>query len=184
MSRLIDIDIFRNNIISLKDASYDDKNNCYMTLDNMEVIDFDKVKREYLNNLGLSEECSKSVDAIIDFNENFILIEFKNGKMKNEKKDVKEKIKDSLLIFGDVIGETVSSIRNDAKFILVYNASKNESKNSKIEISKRVSHLAREEIIRFDLEKYKGLYFQEIHTYTEKEFEEYIKENKIKGDLV
>ncbi|MEB3060633.1 hypothetical protein VJJ74_05670 [Parvimonas micra] len=171
MSRLIDIDIFRNNIISLKHSSYDNKNNCHMTSDNMEVIDFDKVKREYLNNIGLSEECAKSVDAIIDFNGNFILIEFKNGKMKNEKKTVKEKIKDSLLIFGDIIGKTISSIRNDTKFILVYN----ESKNSKIEISKRVSYLAGEEIIRFDLEKYKGLYFQEIHTYTEKEFENYIK---------
>ena len=177
MSKLIDIDIFRNNIISLKEASYDDKNNCYMTSSNIEVIDFDKVKREYLNNLGLSEECAKSVDAIIDYNGiidykgNVILIEFKNGKMKNEKKAVKEKIKDSLLIFGDIIGKTISSIRNDTKFILVYN----ESKNSKIEISKSVFNRAGEEIIRFDLEKFKGLYFQEIHTYTEEEFEKYIK---------
>jgi len=36
----------------------------YMTESQMEVIDFDMVKRYYANSLGCSEECAASVDAI------------------------------------------------------------------------------------------------------------------------
>lgn len=42
-------------------------------------------------------------------------------------------------------------------------------------IGKHVSQKAGEELIRFDLERFKSLYFRDVHTYTEKEFETYIK---------
>ena len=40
-----------------------------------------------------------------------------------------------------------------------------------------------EELIRFDLERYKHLYFHEVHTYTKAEFDKYIEE-KFAGGTV
>ena len=37
--------------------------------------------------------------------------------------------------------------------------------------------LLKKEFIRFDLEKFKKLYFYDVHTYSKEEFEEYLKEH-------
>ena len=42
------------------------------------IIDFDRVKRDYLNNLQKSEECAKSVDALGEDRDSHVyMIEFK-----------------------------------------------------------------------------------------------------------
>lgn len=57
-------------------------------------------------------------------NDNSIaFVEFKNGRVKNQ--NVKNKLRDSLLIFLDVTGKTISYTRKHADFIVVYNAEEN-----------------------------------------------------------
>lgn len=166
--------LFLTNISTLKEISKDssDMNNIqYMTDSQIEVIDFDMVKRNYANNLSLSEECAKSVDGIVFWNDELTFIEFKNGKMANEKSNIKRKILDSLLIFCDIVGKNINFTREKVIFILVYN----EQKNSKYMIAKKISDKANKEFIKFGLEEFKKLYFKNVHTYTENEFNSYIK---------
>lgn len=98
---------------------------------------------------------------------------------------VKEKIRDSLLLFCDITGMQISDTREWMEFILVYNISKNpmpnqleregvQESNSRDVIAKYISKKAKEEFVRFDLKRFKTLYFKEVHTYSKEEFEEYL----------
>lgn len=94
--------IFKENVSTLKEISKDDsdpKNIQYMTESMNPAINFDDVKTQYANNLELSEEVVSSVDGIFESSECLIFVEFKNGKMQGEKSKVKDKIRDSLLMF-------------------------------------------------------------------------------------
>lgn len=186
--------IFQDNIATLKELSEDKRLNdekeetiCYMTDSTIQAINFDKVKTRYTNSLGLSEESAKSVDALVTLANVPTFIEFKNGKMKNEKRTVKDKLRDSLLMYCDITETTISDSRENVDFILVYNQEKNpmphhvkyEMENespSRVEISKHFLSKAGKELIRFDLEKYKRLYFRDIHTYSKEEFELYLEQ--------
>lgn len=188
MNDLKSYKIFSDNISNLKELSIDDsdKDNIhYMTGSLKEAVDFDAVKTSYANDLGLSEECASSVDGIFKNSNNLVFVEFKNGNMKGEKRKVKDKIRDSLLIFGDITGVHITDTREWLEFVLVYNIEKNPMPNqvqrepvqesySRVEIAKHFSKKAKEEFIRFDLERFKTLYFKEVHTYSEEEFEEYL----------
>ncbi len=182
-----DFEIFRENLSTLRKLSMDDSDALgiqYMTDSEMEAVDFDAVKTEYMNQLGLSEENAASIDAIVDHmgNRNIIFIEFKNGNMKNEKRKVKDKIRDSLLIFNDITGKNITYSRQWIDFILVYNLEKNPVPNqltkrsvqdsaSRYEIAKYFLGKGNKELIRFDLERFEKLYFRSVHTYSKKEFE-------------
>lgn len=181
--------IFSDNASNLKEISKDDsdkENIHYMTESLKEAVDFDAVKTNYANVLKLSEECASSVDGLFEATECLVFIEFKNGKMKGEKQKVKEKVRDSLLIFCDITGKHIADTREWSEFILVYNIDKNPMPNqvkkeavqesySRVEIAKHFSNKAKKEFIRFDLEKFKTLYFKEVHTYSEDEFQDYLK---------
>lgn len=187
MIQLNSYSIFSDSKSTLKEASKDDSNVFapqYMTQSSLEVIDFDLVKRKYANKLGLSEENASSVDAIIQFENHLAFIEFKNGKVNN--RNIKDKIRDSLLIFSDIIGESISYTREHAELIIVYNLEKNPLPNqltkdtpaespSRIKIADYFSSKAEKEFILFDLERYEKLYFQKVHTYPKEKFEEYLK---------
>ena len=155
----------------------------YVTESGIEAVDFDGVKRAYTRELGLSDESAASVDALIFHGGRVVFIEFKNGKVVN--RDIKSKIRDSLLIFCDIVSKSISDTRREADFVLVYNFDKNPLPNqltggmvqespSREEIAKYFLKKGGSELIRFDLEKYKSLYFREIHTYTKEEFEGYL----------
>lgn len=174
------------NRCSLKEASKDfsDASHMqYMTESELEVINFDLVKRQYLNNLNLSEDFASSIDAIIPSKESIVFVEFKNGKVEN--RNIKSKIRDSLLIFLDIIGGNLTFSRQNIEFILVYNSAKHplpkQSSNelvqnspSRVELSSCLAKKSGEEFIQFDLERYKKLYFKSVHTYTKDEFEAYL----------
>ena len=116
--------IFSDNLSNLKEISKDDsdkENIDYMTDSLKEAVNFDAVKTEYTNGLNLSEENATSVDGIFEMSNHLIFIEFKNGNMKNQKRSVKDKIRDSLLIFCDITGKQVKDTREWLEFILVYN---------------------------------------------------------------
>ena len=106
----------------LSECSYDEEHKERMCKSDLQVINFDDVKTAYLNDLGLSEEKAKSVDAIADGKDNITyLIEFKNGNVKYEKEGIPIKIRDSILMMCDICNCDISDTRKDVVFILVYN---------------------------------------------------------------
>jgi len=172
---------------TLKELSKDttDPNNTqYMTNSGKNAIDFDKVKETYESRLGLTGKHASSVDAITHTSDSIVFIEFKNGNMKNEKAKVKEKLRDSLLVFGGITDKTISYAREKIDYVLVYNEHKNPLPNqltrdivqespSRTAIAKHIAQKGKEEFILFDLERFKRLYFREVHTFTETEFESF-----------
>lgn len=185
MINLKDYEIFSVHTGSLKELSKDDSSPQgmqYATENEKIAVDFDEVKRLYVNEQGISENNAYSVDAISHTSDAVVFIEFKNGKVEGNK--IKTKIWDSLLIFGDIVKQTVDYTRQNAEFVLVYNEEKNPPDNqmkkgvvqessSRLGIAKRFAQLGKTEFIRWDLERYKKLYFRDVHTYTRAEFEEY-----------
>lgn len=172
---LDEYNLFNDSKATLKETSADTRDNAtteYMVYSEMEVINFDVVKTKYMNSLSASEECAKSCDALAQINNDIIFIEFKNGSMKTKKKNVRDKIRDSLLIFGDITGKTLSYTRKNLVFVLVYNPEQNPpEKPSLNRIIDNINQRAATETIRFELGKLKGVYFRDIHTYTPEEFE-------------
>lgn len=169
---------------TLKEASKDnsDKDNIvFMTESDLEVISFDAIKTKYANALNLSEDVAHSVDALLvkeqNLDNDIFFIEFKNGKVDGKiKRNIANKVRDSLLIYNDIQTVSISDLRKHAVLILVYNESKNIEGHHRDYIAQSVMSFAKEELIRFDLERFKHLYFREVHTYTENQFEEFLKE--------
>lgn len=188
------IALFKENKSSLKETSKDsDSSNpeC-MTNSEIEVINFDKVKESYIKDMKLSYTPCSNDALYIDKNGELYFIEFKNGIIKPHTIfNVYNKIYDSLLIFNDIVGKNISFCREHVNFILVYNEGKNlsgnydnENKNSfkdceiknqdssKARIGKYFYSKAKKKYIRFGLERFEKLYFHEVFTYTEQEFED------------
>lgn len=176
------IEIFNRNGATLKETSWDKdgENPGYMTDSEIHVINFDKVKKSYIKDMGLScTPCSN--DALyIGEDEKAYFIEFKNGLVDNKTVyNIYNKIYDSLLIFNDIIQENISFCRENVNFILVYNEGRNlrneketnYGDSSKAKISKHFYAKAKRKYVRFGLERFEKLYFQDVFTYTEKEFE-------------
>ena len=176
MIKIEDYEIFKNNLSTLKETSKsspdgDSGNIKYMTNSTHPAVNFDVVKRNYVNKLNLSEETASSFDSLVLFS-NFtekdqcVFIEFKDGKMKNEKRKLKDKIRDGLLVFCDIVKTNISETRKNIDFILVYNEEKNPIAsnqtdqvigNSRNLIQNKILKKAKEELIRFDLERFKTL---------------------------
>lgn len=181
--------IFQNHISNLKETSLDKHD--YMTQSTRAAINFDEVKDEYVLNLGLSE-IPKSNDALFDEgNGNLVFVEFKNGFMDRHKQfAVRKKIYDSALMFTDITSIGISAMRNNMKYILVYNETVNQtnpddelqkkqkstvqSSPSFDSIAKTLGQLANEEYICFGIKIFQNYCFKEVHTYTEKEFDMYL----------
>lgn len=178
--------IFVKNKKTLKETSKDDSNPAdiqYMTESELEVVDFDMVKRDYVNTLGLSEDNAASIDAVVQFEDHIAFVEFKNGKVNN--RNIKDKARDSLLIFSDITKKSTTFTRDKVDFIVVYNSEKNPLPNqmkkaklqespSRIAIARHFMEKAQKELILFDLERYEKLYFRKVHTYSTDMFEKYL----------
>ena len=188
MIKIDNYEILKNNLSTLKEISKDDSETIaeYMTESTLSVVNFDGVKTEYLKSFYLSDELAKSCDGLLCFNNKDILIEFKNGIGINAS-EIKIKIKESLLILTAIIApDEIFEIKNKGAFILVYNKDKNpittqEIKQKDIEeapssqyIKQYIFKKSGKEFIRYGLEGLKK-YFNEVHTYCQQDFEEYIK---------
>jgi hypothetical protein len=188
MINIDNYEILKNNLSTLKEISKDDSETIakYMTQSTLSAINFDGVKTEYLKSFHLSDELAKSCDGLLCFNDKDILIEFKNGES-IKPSEIKIKIKESLLILTAIITQDeIIEIKNKGVFILVYNANKNpittqEIKQKDIEevpssqyIKQYIFKKSGKEFIRYDLKKFEK-YFNEVHTYCQEDFEEYIK---------
>ena len=187
--------MFADHKSTLKECSGDNSDGStikFMTESQTEAVNFDEFKTKYANNLRLSEECAASADALLQTNTGLAFVEFKNGKVNN--RNVKDKIRDSLLLFCDFTDRTISYTREHVDFIAVYNEEKNPLPNqykkqtnadapSRTEISRYFLGKGNQKLILFDLERYQHLYFRKVHTYTKEQFENYIEKTLSGGPL-
>lgn len=192
MLKLSDYRMFRENMATLKETSVDKRDEEhleYMTESDREVVNFDRVKEKYIEHLGLSV-APKSNDALFDDGRGkVIFVEFKNGYINPKKQfDIRKKIYDSTLIYSDIVSEKISKMRTYMEYILVYNEDANkdnpeisEKKEKYVQRSasfddfaKAVSQLAEDKYVGFGIKMFENYCFKRVHTYTEKEFEEYL----------
>lgn len=185
--------ILKNSTDTLKNISYDNINDEYITNSQKVAIDFDKVKNLYNNKNNNSFEL-KSNDALYIVKNNiYYFIEFKNGDLKDYKnklsytikKDLQLKIYDSWFILSDIeyldgkkyISNMFSLSKNCIVYILVYNS----KKNGKLIIHERFlnngkqnlnGHKSRKiDLELFGLAKFEKFLLKEVHIYDENEFE-------------
>lgn len=128
--KLDDFPIFTNHFSSLKKTSLDnrDGHKKYMTESELTAVCFDDVKDEYVELLGMSE-IPKSNDALFDEgNGTLVFVEFKSGHIDSQKQfAIRKKIYDSTLIFTDITSTGISYMREQMKYILVYNDAANKN---------------------------------------------------------
>ena len=185
--------ILKNSTDTLKNISYDNINDEYITNSQKVAIDFDKVKNLYNNKNNNSFEL-KSNDALYIVKNNiYYFIEFKNVDLKDYKnklsytikKDLQLKIYDSWFILSDIeyldgkkyISNMFSLSKNCIVYILVYNS----KKNGKLIIHERFlnngkqnlnGHKSRKiDLELFGLAKFEKFLLKEVHIYDENEFE-------------
>lgn len=200
----VETDIFIDNKKTLFEVSKDDsdeKNPVYMVgidedISKDIVIDFDDVKTAFCKKFHKSNEVFKSADALLysEVKNKLIFVEFKNGKVK----DVKTKLKDSLLVFSNIVDVDLKFCRKYLEYIVVYNYEKNkqyveqekdkyrkEGQNKSQSLNreyiegfvKPLFRLAKDEIILWDLKLMKDICVSEVHTYTVDEFIKYYSKN-------
>lgn len=187
--------ILKDNMSTLKETSLDNRApDCiaYMTNSDRWAVNFDNVKRKYIENLHLHEE-PKSNDALfINDKGRLVFVEFKNGFMDGQKKfAVRKKIYDSIIILTDILNVGISCLRDNMEYILVYNESANVGEKDVLDkrkaavqhsqsfdyFAKSVGRLADEEYVCFGIKIFEKYCFSKVHTYTEKEFMEHLENN-------
>ena len=194
MIKFEDYPILNNHLSTLKDTSIDfhDQDNIqYMTNSKRKAVNFDDVKGEYIEKLSLVE-VPKSNDALFMTRDNkLIFVEFKNGFMDGKKKfDVRKKIYDSVIILTDILDSGISKLRDQLEYILVYNEDVNKGEADVLKkasyvqpskaydaFAKTIFGMAKKEYVCFNIDIFKNYCFKDVHTYTEKEFEEYLERN-------
>lgn len=200
----VETDIFIDNkkpLFEVSKDSSDKENPVYMVgidedISKDIVIDFDDVKTAFCKKFHKSNEVFKSADALLysEVKNKLIFVEFKNGKVK----DVKTKLKDSLLVFSNIVDVDLKFCRKYLEYIVVYNYEKNkqyveqekdkyrkEGQNKSQSLSreyiegfvKPLFRLAKDEIILWDLKLMKDICVSEVHTYTVNEFIKYYSKN-------
>lgn len=170
-------EMFKKSVCTLKDASKDDCNGEYMTESDLRTIKFDSVKVKYAKKYfpGKTHEY-KSVDALLQTNDNVYFIEFKNGKLGGEERaEVREKLSNTLLLFSDILETTFSKFRDHSIFILVYNSENVDGqKKSFNKIVQNVYERSELKNKRFNLKKLAPFLVNNVETYTKEEFEVFL----------
>lgn len=148
----------------------------YMTSNTAEVVNFDGFVEAYFKEaMCKCKGPPSSIDTLCKFNNNWCFIEFKNGVINaKERKGISNKIGHSLLILLKNEDIKLSDVCDNSLFILVYNEEKNCNSKSKENIKNYILSKAKKEIIKFDLSKFKNVYFKDVYTLTEREFEAFI----------
>jgi len=195
---MIDIeknDLFENSKSTLRKTSMDGPGGSnakqYMSESDLEVYDFDKIKRKHTGALHVSHPKSSDAFYINKTQSEMFLIEFKNGRLgkigqcdscKREfygKREVWIKIFDSLLILAELLSISISDARNKLGYILVYNDDKNPLSEEGTEaIGKYViGDRGEDKFVVFGLGRFEKLYFKSVHTVTKDEFKKNFSDN-------
>ena len=162
--------IFAANKTTLKETSKsapDGKNVTYLTESQMEVVDFDSVKKEYCTPFHLNETPYSNDALHMSDNGELTFVEFKNGAIDNIV--LRRKCFDSLLIFTGIVDRGICYTREHMDYILVYNPEKRTI--SKDKISRDLLKKGGLEFVKGGLGYFKGYCFKNVYTYTPEEFE-------------
>ena len=128
---MIDVDsipLLNSCLSTLKEVSKDDSNDEFMTNSLVQVVNFDSAKSRYVENLETKlNDTPASVDALhCDPSGISTFIEFKNGNLDGARyREIHRKVRDSLLLLGDIAKLHIGDTRTNMDFILVYNEQKN-----------------------------------------------------------
>lgn len=116
-----DYDILKERRCTLKEASYDDANKKYMTESNTEVSKFDDIVKWHTDHSAEQHDFAKGNDALLFNMSEFLFIEFKNGRVKKSKVELKNE--DSLKALKHFCHNSIddSYIKEHGKYMLVYN---------------------------------------------------------------
>ena len=139
-----------------------------MTESQIRAVNFDKFKDSIARKHKL-ERSPSSCDALYMRSENeWFLIEFKNGKIDKEKiYQVRGKIFNSLLLLTERFNKTIGFTRKNLNFILVYN-----EKTARIDIGNSLFKLAgSSKFFPLGLAGLQKLYFKEVSAWTKEEFD-------------
>jgi len=181
---------YRQVVSTWAEISKDNANRYSMFEDEGEVINFDLVERVYKQELSKTLSCNlvESMDGLANVEPHtFSLVEFKHGKFSYE--ELNDKILNSLLVLCDILHKNISDLRNHMDLIFVCNDNKGidiannaqrkiQESISRSNIEKAIFKKAKKEPIRYRLKKYQGMYFRNVHTYTETEFSEYMQQQR------
>ena len=191
-------DKYRKIFSNIKQTSYDEDAKFYLSNSEESCINFDKLKEVYFMEHNyryrklsetkypgypytqLDEYCSNDAVAIFDdmdyfieFKNKAVLIN-KNNNKKNKNNDrIKEKIKDSVLIYLDIFDEKLSYTRKNLGYILVYNPTKSEQVIDSI--NAMIKKYGQKEIDKFGLRaNYEDFYFKRVRIMSKEAFEEFL----------
>ena len=182
---------YRKIFSDIKTTSYDDSGKTPLIKLEENCLNFDKIKTVYFKEHGkrhrdlnelkypgypytkMNEFCSN--DAVAIFDEIDYFIEFKNKSDLDNKKDgITEKIKDSILIYLDILDEKLSYARENLGYILVYNPSK--SAKAIDELNAKMKRYGQKEIDKFGLRaNYEDFYFKRVRIMSKEDFEIFLK---------
>ena len=167
-------------IETMKQTSYDSSLNEYVTECNDNVINFDKFVDKFFNYFNQTKNAPKvppSVDVACKIDNEWFLIEFKNGYVDREQ--IFGKIAHSLLVLmrneNIDITEAIASIN----FILVFNKTTAFKKNKKDrkslnKISNHMFHKASPELVFWSLKQFEGCYLKKVYTLDKECFDEFL----------
>ena len=118
---LLNLEEFKDKI---REVSKSDKEN-FIDSD-IEIINFDKVKKAYCKKRSNIENTPKSNDGLYISEEFMMFLEFKNANAKDiDIHDLSKKNYDSVCILSDIFGISVREIREKTRYILIYSSEKN-----------------------------------------------------------
>ncbi len=165
--------------VSIKDISYDQSSKEHMSMSKYEALNFDEIKDNFMKDLSKNSIYCKSTlssnDGIFVKNDEIYFIEFKNGKIFDNKKSIKLKSKEMIyykILYSIFIFLSYHSNYRKEKmnYILVYN----KHKNSDRAINKCLKNYAKEKAIFLDLSFFEERYFKKTYCFDQDSFEKFI----------
>lgn len=173
-------------ITTLKETSIDTSgaSNAYMTDSNSEVINFDKFLELYFKSInGPKTKIPASVDALCKLDTKWCFIEFKNGVIdRKQRVNLSEKIGHSILVVLRNEDMKVCTLCESGIFVLVYNENVNKKLPDSISRNELANYLltkADDRNIRFGLDRFKNIYFEDVYTLSIEEFASFIKDKDV-----
>ena len=143
----------------------------------IEIINFDEVKKAYCKKRSNIENPSKSNDGLYISNECMIFLEFKNANAKDiDGYELAKKNYDSICMLSDILVISIRTIREKTRYILVYSS----EKNSKIELGNSFLKKSKTKEITlkslkescFQQKKFLNYLYYNVEAINDKEFKE------------
>jgi len=185
---------FSDKLQTLKETSATKNNDAptrYVTHSQLQIFDFDDLVKSYYHQIANEYGFTELVEQLKGNRESFLpksadalhvsddgkvhLVEFKINKKSIVARDVREKALESLLAFMEITETNRSFARTHVTFVVAYGEHGKQSTPSRDIINKHVAKKAGTSLIGLGLERYKGIYFKNILTMDNKDFDDYIK---------